>query len=333
MSTHSDFFVYLQLLFAMLFFGLSFVFTSYALQFLPPVTLIVVRLIISTLVLLLFSRLPAVIRVVGSLQWPARGNIRLFFAIALFQPFLYFLAENTGLLYASPAIASIVVGTIPVATPLFAWIIIRERIEVPTIIGAFLSFAGVLFLVLADAEATGADPLGVVLVSGAVLAAVGYSIVLRTLPGHYTALTVVLWQNLLGLILFLPVFIVLDIAQLLPALGPAGVNDAGGAMSTGLAVFQAHSPSELLTLSGALIFLGVFPSSLSFIFLSRGIRTLGATRANVTTNLVPVFAALFSAVVLGEEITVATVAGMAIVISGVLLSQLTRLRRRALAEP
>lgn len=333
MSKQSDFVVYLQLLFAMLFFGLSFVFTSYSLQFLPPVTLIVVRLLISTLVLLLCSRLPAVTRVVGTLQHPARGHIRLFLAVAMFQPFLYFLAENTGLLYASPAIASIVVGTIPVATPLFAWIIIRERIEIPTIIGAFLSFAGVFFLVLADAEATGADPLGVLLVSAAVLAAVGYSIVLRTLPAHYTALTVVTWQNLFGLILFLPVFIVLDVTQLLPALGPARANGAGGAMSTGLAALAAYSSTELLPLFGALVFLGVFPSSLSFIFLSRGIRTLGATRANVTTNLVPVFAALFSAVVLGEQITLATVAGMAIVISGVLLSQLTRLRRRALAEP
>ncbi|MFW6387989.1 MAG: DMT family transporter [bacterium] len=333
MSKQSDFAVYVQLLFAMLFFGLSFVFTSYSLQFLPPVTLIVVRLLISTLVLLFFSRLRWVTRVVGTLQHPARGDIRLFFTVAMFQPFLYFLAENTGLLYASPAIASIVVGTIPVATPVFAWMIIRERIELPTVIGALLSFAGVFFLVLADAEATGADPLGVLLVSGAVVAAVGYSIVLRTLPAHYTALTVVAWQNLFGLLLFFPVFIVLDVAQLLPALGPAAAHGAGDALSTGLASLTAYAPTELLPLAAALVFLGVFPSSLSFIFLSRGIRTLGATRANVTTNLVPVFAALFSALVLGEEITIATVAGMAIVISGVLLSQLTRLRRRALAEP
>ena len=314
MEKASDVSVYLQLLLAMLFFGLSFVFTSFSLRFLPPVTLIVARLLISTVMLLVFSRLSLVTRIVGELQRPARGNVRLFLLIALFQPFLYFLAENTGMLYASPAIASIVVGTIPVATPLFAWLLIREHIAATTVIGAILSFTGVLFLVLADAEATGADPLGVVLVSGAVIAAVGYSIALRMLPAHYSALTVVTWQNLFGLLFFLPVFFGLDFAGLAPRLSEIQGSVSGGAPSA-------------LVLAGALLFLGIFPSSLSFVFLSRGIRTLGATRANVMTNLVPVITALFSALVLGERITLATVAGMAIVISGVLLSQLTRLRR------
>jgi len=314
MNKASDASVYFQLLLAMFFFGLSFVFTSFSLRFLPPVTIIVVRLIISTMMLLAFSRLSMVTRIVGELQRPARGNVRLFLLIALFQPFLYFLAENTGMLYASPAIASIVVGTIPVATPLFAWLIIREHVEAATVFGAVLSFTGVLFLVLADAEETGADPLGVALLAGAVIAAVGYSIVLRMLPEHYSALTIVTWQNLFGLLFFLPVFFGVDFARLAPRLSEIEGSVSGGAPSA-------------LVLAGALLFLGIFPSSLSFVFLSRGIRTLGATRANVMTNLVPVITALFSALVLGERITLATVAGMAIVISGVLLSQLTRLRR------
>ena len=312
MKNRSDIPVYIQLLFAMLFFGLSFVFTSYALRALPPVTLIVVRLLISTLFLSLLSRIRAVKRIVGTLHRPAPGDRLRFVAIAFFQPFLYFLAENTGLLYASPAIASIVVGTIPVATPVFVWLILRERIDLATAFGAALSFAGVLFLVLADAEATGADPLGVLLVSGAVVAAVGYSIVLRTLPDHYSAITVVTWQNVYGLVLFLPFLLMVDGSNLQAIVSSVMAADT--------------VPPRILF--GALAFLGIFPSTLSFIFLSRGIRVLGATRANVTTNLVPVFTALFSTIVLGERITIATLAGMAIVISGVLLSQLTRLRAR-----
>ncbi len=312
MNTRSDLTVYIQLLFAMLFFGLSFVFTSYALRALPPVTLIVARLIISTIFLSLLSRVAAVRRIVGTLHTPAKGDRLRFVAIAFFQPFLYFLAENTGLLYASPAIASIVVGTIPVATPVFVWLILRERIDLPTIFGAALSFTGVLFLVLADAEATGADPFGVLLVSGAVVAAVGYSIVLRTLPEHYSAITVVTWQNIYGLVLFVPVFIWVD----------------GSNLQSIFSAVMADAAVPPQSLFGALAFLGIFPSTFSFIFLSRGIRVLGATRANVTTNLVPVFTALFSAIVLGERITLATVTGMAIVISGVLLSQITRIRAR-----
>lgn len=309
--------VYSQLVLAMLFFGLSFVFSALALQTLPPITLIVFRLIVSTAILFLFSRVPVVVRIVGSLQRPDRSDRRHFLMIAFFQPFLYFLAENTGLLYASPAAAAIVVGTIPVATPVFAHFLIRERIGTATVVGAILSFLGVLILVLSDAESGQSQPIGVLLVSGAVIAAVGYSVALRKLPDKYSAITVVTWQNVIGLLLLTPLFVLVDLPGL-PTIGSL--------------LFAGPDDHSLYPLIGAIVFLGVFPSTVSFVFLSRGIRILGATRANVTTNLVPVFAALFSVLVLGERVHVGTVTGMAVVICGVLLSQLSRLRTRALVR-
>jgi len=284
----------------MMFFGLSFVFTSLALTELRPVSIIVVRLVISLAAMALLSRIPAVTRVVGGLQRPAGRDTRVFLLVAFFQPFLYFLSENTGLMYAGPAVAAIIVATIPVVTPFFAFLVLREQITPLIIVSAFLSLAGVALIVYAGGEAGGAHPLGVLLIFGAVLAAVGYAIALRNMPGRYSSFTVVFWQNLIGLGLFLPVFLVLDV----------GVTVAGGL------------PGR--TVIGALVFLGLFPSTLSFIFLGRGIRVLGAVKANITTNTVPVFAALFSVLVLGETLTPVMLLGMAIVIAGVLLSQLRR---------
>lgn len=292
--------VYIQLLCAMMFFGLSFVFTSLALTELRPVSIIVARLVISLAAMALLAQIPAVTRIVGGLQRPARSDLRVFLLVAFFQPFLYFLSENTGLLYAGPAVAAIIVATIPVVTPFFAFLLLREQITRLVIASAFLSLAGVALIVHAGGEAGGAHPLGVLLIFGAVLAAVGYAIALRNMPGRYSSFTVVFWQNLIGLGLFLPVFLVLDLS--------ATVADG---LPTGAVV-------------GALVFLGLFPSTLSFIFLGRGIRVLGAVKANITTNTVPVFAALFSVLVLGEELTPALLLGMAIVIAGVLLSQLRR---------
>ncbi len=292
--------VYLQLVCAMLFFGLSFVFTALALTELRPVSIIVIRLVVSLITLALLARAPAVTRIIGQWQVPQPEDRRLFVYIALFQPFLYFLSENTGLLYASPAVAAIIIATIPVVTPVFAFLLLRERITVATVMGAFLSVGGVALIVLADGEAGGAQLLGVFLVFGAVLAAVGYSIALRRLPSGYSSLTVVAWQNLIGLGLFLPLFVVFDGAYLLTLGMP--------------------SPQVL----GGLLFLGVFPSTVSFVFLGRGIRVLGATKANIMTNTVPVFATLFSVLVLGEVLRASTVIGMMIVIGGVLLSQVRR---------
>ncbi len=289
--------VYFQLLCAMMFFGLSFVFTSLALTELRPVSIIVARLVISLAAMALLSRIPAVTRIVGGLQRPAARDARVFLLVAVFQPFLYFLSENTGLLFAGPAVAAIIVATIPVVTPFFAFLLLREHITPLVILSAFVSLAGVALIVSAGGEAGGAHPLGVLLIFGAVLAAVGYAIALRNMPAHYSSFTVVFWQNLIGLGLFLPVFLVLDLG----------------------ATVAAGVPGR--SVLGALVFLGVFPSTLSFIFLGRGIRVLGAVKANITTNTVPVFAALFSVLVLGEELSLIMLLGMAIVISGVLLSQ------------
>ncbi len=300
--------VYVQLLLAMLFFGLSFVFTSVALQQIPPVSLIVFRLIVSILCLSGIGAVPRLRRVTGRLRVPARSDMPVFFLIALFQPFLYFLGENTGLLYTTPAAASVVIATIPVVTPLGVYFILRERVSRYTVLGAIVSLGGVGLLVYADLGGEGADIRGIGLVFSAVLAAVGYSISLRRLPEHYNSVTVVVWQNILGLLYFVPFFLLRDVRTLI------------------------ESPPISPDIWRAVFFLGIFPSTVSFIFLSRGIRTLGAAKANITTNTVPVFAALFSIIVLGQPVLLSTMLGMIVVLSGVLISQVSNLCKGPLAR-
>ncbi|MFW6234183.1 MAG: DMT family transporter [Spirochaetota bacterium] len=293
--------VYAQLLFAMLFFGLSFVFTAVSLQQLSPVTIILFRLMVSIMCLAAVGSVPRLRRITGHLVMPARSDIPSFLLIALFQPFLYFLGENTGLLYTTPAAASVVIATIPVLTPVGVFFVLRERVSWYTVLGAIVSLAGVGLLVRSDLGAGGNDIRGILFVFLAVLAAVGYSISLKRLPDHYSSVTVVVWQNIFGLLYFLPVFIIREQGSF-P--GFAGV-----------------SPE----IWGAILFLGVFPSTVSFVFLSRGIRILGAAKANITTNTVPVFAALFSILVLGEPVLLSTIVGMVVVLTGVLISQVSNL--------
>ena len=49
---------------------------------------------------------------------------------------------------------------------------------------------------------------------------------------------------------------------------------------------------------------------------------MGITKANVFSNCIPVFTAIFSFMILGEKLTVQNIAGMAIVITGLFMSQL-----------
>ena len=49
---------------------------------------------------------------------------------------------------------------------------------------------------------------------------------------------------------------------------------------------------------------------------------MGITKANVFSNCIPVFTALFSFILMGEKLTVQNIAGMIIVIAGLFMSQM-----------
>jgi drug/metabolite transporter (DMT)-like permease len=65
----------------------------------------------------------------------------------------------------------------------------------------------------------------------------------------------------------------------------------------------------------------VFPSLLSQVFFIRGVAMLGANRAGLFINLVPVFGALLAVVLLGERFRLYHLAGMALVLGGIALAE------------
>ena len=71
--------------------------------------------------------------------------------------------------------------------------------------------------------------------------------------------------------------------------------------------------------------LAIFASSLAFICYIHVVGKLGVSRANIFTNLIPIFTAIFSFFLLDEKFNVAKIIGIAIVIGGVFLSQIDKL--------
>lgn len=74
----------------------------------------------------------------------------------------------------------------------------------------------------------------------------------------------------------------------------------------------------------SVVFLGLFGTALGFTWYADGVMRLGATRAGLYINLVPVFAVLQGALLLGERVGAASLAGGLLVIAGVLLATLQR---------
>lgn len=289
---------YLLLTLAMLFYGFSFISTKILLGYYGPVAIIFIRLVISSLFLFLidWGR--------GKREPLTRGDWKHFLLIAFFQPFIYFLAETYGLKTLTASVASIIIATIPLITGVMAFVVLREPFTWRKALGMLLSLGGVALIVWQDRGTGGIGGVpwkGLLLMFAAAGAAGAYMISVKMTPPQHSSLVIVKYQNLLGGLMFLPLFLVMEA----PAVRAVPLNRV------------------IVT---NLLLLALLPSTLAFIFNNYGVRRLGAGKASVFTNMVPVFTALFSFLILQERFSIAKLLGMAVVIGGVLLAQEKRLK-------
>ncbi len=278
---------------SMIFWSFSFVWVKIAYLAYGPLTVIFFRLIISVSLLVLFSLF------VKKLQKLQSKDYKIFILLALFEPFLYFMGESYGLLYVSSTVAAVIVATIPLFAPIAAWYFFRERLSLMNIAGLILSFIGVCLVILNRDLSFSASPKGVMLEFMAVFAAIGYSSVLRKLAFRYNTFTIITYQNLIGIFMFLPFWTFFE---------------AGGFMQTPFH-WQAFR---------AIILLSVFASTFAFILFTYSVRTIGINRSNMFVNLIPVFVAIFAWFILGDQLTIQKFTGIVVVIAGLFLAQIRR---------
>jgi drug/metabolite transporter (DMT)-like permease len=275
----------------MIFWSFSFIWFKVANKTFHPITIVFIRLLFSVILMTSF------LIVTRSYMKIKKTDRKLFLTLALFEPFFYFLGESFGLTYVSATVCSVLISTIPVFATLGAWLIFKERLKVINYAGIVISFIGVIIFVLNSDGSISFNIKGLGLLTLAVLSAVGYSLTLSRLVGTYTPVYIVNVQNLIGAILFLPLFLIFDFKHFI---------------STPF-TFNMFKP---------IIELSIFASCGAFILFAYSVRNMGITRANVFSNIIPVFTALFSFILIGEKLTFQNVLGMAIVIAGLFMSQM-----------
>jgi drug/metabolite transporter (DMT)-like permease len=74
-----------------------------------------------------------------------------------------------------------------------------------------------------------------------------------------------------------------------------------------------------LRVAGSIGFVAVFPSIVAYLCWNRGVQLIGANRAGLFINLVPVFASALAVVFLGETVRWHHFAGLALIFGGILL--------------
>ena len=278
---------------AAFFWSFSFIWFKIAYLGYEPVTVVIFRLAISALLILIIAGL------LKRLQKPNWKDLKLFILMAFFEPFIYFLGESYGLKYVSSTVAAVIVATIPLFTPIAAWYFYKEKVKWMNVLGLIFSFIGVGLVVLNGSLQFDASPIGVGLEFIAVFAAIAYAIVLKNLASRYNTLTIIAYQNLIGIVFFLPVWLVLDFNDF--------INKP----------FHAEA-------FRAIILLAVFSSTLAFVFFTQSVRQIGVNRSNMFINLIPVFVAILSFFILKDELGIQKITGIIIVVAGLFLAQIKR---------
>ena len=285
------FIVHIAGVIAMIFWGMSFVWSTQVYQNLNPTATIFLRLVVATI---FFTAILFIFRLNERVK---KEHLKLFALAAMFEPFLYFIFEGYGLKNTSPIIGSGIIAMIPLVTPIAARIFLKERLTPMNIVGFIISFVGVIILLLNKNLEFTASPKGILFLSGAVLVAVGYSIALIRLTKLYKPLTITWMQNIIGMLYFLPLTLIMERFE------PSNFANVGDYILP-------------------LVCLGVFCSALAYALWAFAFSKLGASRANVYSNLIPVFTAIFSYLLAIESLTVNKIIGIVVVVVGLVLSQM-----------
>jgi len=287
---NTKFLVYAAAILTMLFWGYSFVWYKIAYLFYKPITVVFFRVIISSLLLFIF------IKITGRGEKIVKKDYLKLMLLAFCEPFCYFLGEGFGMSYVSSTTGAIIIATIPLFSPLLAHRFLKEKISLPLILGLITSFIGVFLIVKGDYE--GKDSiLGIALMFFAVFSAVCYGVLLKKMAHKYSPFTIVKYQSIFSMIYFLPLFLIWDLKHFLAV---------------------DHQLKGVLVI----IQMAFFASTLAFLLITYVVKNLGLSRTNIFVNLIPVFTAVISFFILKERFPPIKLVGMAIVISGLLISEL-----------
>ena len=290
-------FTYCSLLLTMLLWGGTFIAGRLlAAEAMAPAGAAFLRFAIASLAMLVAVRL-----LEGPLRLPPPRLWLPLFLLGLTGVFAYNVFFFNGLQYISAGRASLIVAGTPLVITIFAAIFLGERLTLIKASGVLLSLTGAVIVIGNGNPAAlfhGEFGRGEQALLGCVLSWSAYSLIGRQVLRTLAPLTAVCYSALIGTLLLA-----------IPAMG-TGI----------LARLDAISPLSWLSLT----YLGLGGTALAFSLYYIAIKKIGAARAGIFINLVPVFALILAWLLLHETIKAAVLAGGVLVLAGVSLANFQR---------
>lgn len=292
---NSKILIYTVSLFAIILWGISYIWTNTLISLDIPVTYFVfVRILLAGFVLFLLNAAS------GRIAKIKKKDIPKFLLLAFFEPFIYFICESYGVKETgSPTLSAMIIATIPIFSVGAGIMFFKEKINAVNISGILLCIIGIILVVMSKGELGKHFIFGVILLLIAVISEVGHASVTKSLSGNYSSQVIVMYQFLIGSVYLLPLFIF------------KGIED--------------FSPRYLSSdVWYPIICLSVLCSSLAFSLWVSTIKSLGVAKSSIFSALIPVVAAIVAWLLGHESLNARQFVGIIISALGVVLSQYTK---------
>ncbi|UFJ39083.1 DMT family transporter [Brevibacillus humidisoli] len=272
--------------------GATFVIVQNAIAFLDPNMFNAVRFAIAafflTVVLLIVSRN---LRSIFSWKLVAAG---VFIGFWLFGGYAL---QTVGLLYTSPSKAGFITGLSVVLVPLFSYLILRDAIKWPAVVGVVLAVGGLYLLAFTGTLSLN---LGDLLVFGCAVCFALQIVFTGKYAPHYEALPLAIVQ-----------LWVVSVLSLLYALFFENWQQA--------LVLETYLHADVFW---GLLITSIFATAFAFLAQTALQKKTSATRVALIFALEPVFAALTAYLWIDEVLTAKQLLGCVLIFSGMILAEL-----------
>ncbi|GBD17316.1 hypothetical protein HRbin26_02236 [bacterium HR26] len=280
---------HLLLAFTAVMWGASFVGTKLVVDTIPPLTLGFLRAALATLLLVGCARLAGQRLAVPWREW---RWLALLGALGIGY---FYIGLNLALRWTTATAASLLSLPYPVMTAVGARLFLKEAIGPRRAAGIALALAGAAGLTLATTQdSVGGAWIGNLLAFSTTIAWTAYTLIGREVLPRLSPLVATTHVMLAGALSLLP----LALAELIAGRVPRFTGESVAVTA----------------------FLGLVCTGVAYLTWNRGLALLGATRASVYLYVQPLAVILLAIPILGERLTLPTVAGGLVVVLGTWLA-------------
>lgn len=221
-----------------------------------------------------------------------------FMAAGLAGVTVYFILQNVALTYSFASNVGVLLTISPFFTAVLSFFIFKDqKLQSKFFIGFAVTLAGVLLISYNGNQVLKLNPIGDIMAILAALTWAVYSVIMKTVSSYnYNTILATRKIFFYGLLFLMPALVYTDFRFSLVKFAEPGIM-------------------------ANMLFLALGASALTYVLWNDAMAILGPVKTSMYLYTTPILTAVFSAAVLRERITPISIAGMALILGGIYLSE------------